>query len=557
MMSLISLIPRGLLLPAAVAVVIALVGGALGAALLAMINTAIHGSSLPRTALILTFVALVVGKTLCGVVSRVLLNHFTQRMLAELCRALSRKVLAAPLGHLERVGIPQIMAALTDDVATIGGAAQNVPNITIKTAMLATCAIYLAWLSWPLLLVVASAMMAGAIVYRILIGRAYRYYEQARNMRDLLFWRFRALTEGMKELKLHAGRREAFLSEQIGTTTTALERDTLAAARHHTIADAWNTLVFYAILGGIIASASTVRGLNAETLTGYVMAALYLMGPAMELMGNWATFAQARIALARVREVDLSLNWHDNLSVDSADMRPVRVWERLDLDGVTFSYPPDIGGQAFVLGPIDFTLRRNELVFVVGGNGSGKSTLVKVLTGLYSPQAGVIRLDGQAVTDLNRSWYSRHFSAVFSDFFLFDRLLGLHGSDLDARAQRYLATLELDTKVQIVNGVFSTTALSQGQRRRLALLTAFLEDRPIYLFDEWTADQDPHYRKIFYERLLPELKARGKTVVVVTHDDRYYHLADRVVKLEYGTLTPGDTLLQSAPGQYLVSGQVG
>ena len=65
-------------------------------------------------------------------------------------------------------------------------------------------------------------------------------------------------------------------------------------------------------------------------------------------------------------------------------------------------------------------------------------------------------------------------------------------------------------------------------------MTAFLEDRAIYVFDEWAADQDPHHREIFYKRLLPELKANGKTVFVISHDDRYYHLGDRVVKLEYG-----------------------
>jgi putative pyoverdin transport system ATP-binding/permease protein len=127
---------------------------------------------------------------------------------------------------------------------------------------------------------------------------------------------------------------------------------------------------------------------------------------------------------------------------------------------------------------------------------------------------------------------------VFTDFYLFDSLLGMDESDLDKRATRGLEELELDDKVQVSDGVFSTTALSQGQRKRLALLTAFLEDRPIYVLDEWAADQDPHYREIFYRHLLPDLKARGKAIVVISHDDRYYHLGDRIVKLEDGKLVP-------------------
>jgi putative ATP-binding cassette transporter len=173
-------------------------------------------------------------------------------------------------------------------------------------------------------------------------------------------------------------------------------------------------------------------------------------------------------------------------------------------------------------------------VFIVGGNGSGKSTLAKLITGLYIPEAGEIRLDEELITEQNREWYRQHFSVVFSDFYLFDELWGLENSGLDSKVQEYLKVLQLDHKVKVTNGKFSTTALSQGQRKRLALLTAYLENRPIYLFDEWAADQDPAFKKIFYTELLTKLRDQGKTVLVISHDDRYFHLADRIVKLEYG-----------------------
>ena len=80
------------------------------------------------------------------------------------------------------------------------------------------------------------------------------------------------------------------------------------------------------------------------------------------------------------------------------------------------------------------------------------------------------------------------------------------------------------------DGRFSTLDLSTGQRKRLAMVAALLDDKPIYIFDEWAADQDPGFRRYFYEGLLGELKARGKTVLAVTHDDRYFGVADRVVK---------------------------
>jgi putative ATP-binding cassette transporter len=179
-------------------------------------------------------------------------------------------------------------------------------------------------------------------------------------------------------------------------------------------------------------------------------------------------------------------------------------------------------------------VRPGELLFLVGGNGSGKTTLAKLLTGLYAPEAGEVRLDGAPVTDATRDRYRELWTVVFSDAFVFDRLLGAVAPDLDARAREYLVRLQLDHKVTVSGGVLSTTELSQGQRKRLALLAAYLDDRPIYLFDEWASDQDPLFKEVFYRQLLPELKGRGKAVVVISHDDRYYDVADRVVKLENG-----------------------
>jgi putative ATP-binding cassette transporter len=180
------------------------------------------------------------------------------------------------------------------------------------------------------------------------------------------------------------------------------------------------------------------------------------------------------------------------------------------------------------------TLVPGELTFLVGGNGSGKTTLAKLLTGLYVPESGEVQLNGQPITDDNRERYRQLFSVVFSDFHLFDSLLGL--GDIDDRARDCLTQLQLDNKLEIKDGVLSTVNLSQGQRKRLALLTAYMEDREIYVFDEWAADQDPMFKRVFYYHLLPDLKARGKMVLVISHDDQYYHVADRIVKLEYGQL---------------------
>jgi putative ATP-binding cassette transporter len=211
-------------------------------------------------------------------------------------------------------------------------------------------------------------------------------------------------------------------------------------------------------------------------------------------------------------------------------------WREIRLNGVVHRFDSGGGESSFVVGPVDLVLEPGEIVFLTGGNGSGKTTLAKLLVGLYTPEAGSITLDGKPVQATNIEDYRSLFTTVFSDFHLFGSLLGLERPGLDDDARDHLALLRLDQKVHVNEGVFSTIELSQGQRKRLALLTAYLEDRPIYVFDEWTADQEPLFREVFYRHLLPGLRERSKTAIVITHDDRYFEAADRVIELDYGRI---------------------
>jgi putative pyoverdin transport system ATP-binding/permease protein len=508
--------------------------GAASAALIALVNHTLARGQTNSGLLAAGFAGLLIAKVGSNMLAQLLLNHFAQRTLTRLSANLSRQVLATPLRRLEQVGIPRILTTLTDDVAMIGWATINIPSLGMNAAILIGCAVYLAWLSWPVLLAVVMLVAIGAAIHRLLESRAFRHMQRARDTREILFQHFRTLTEGIKELKIHAGRRREFMIGRVDPTLETLQHAWLGGVRHHVVAMSWNQLLSYALLGVLLFTIPSLHAVSWETLTGYVLVTLYMMTPVWSLMDAWPVLARGRIALEKVRDLGLSLSRAATAEEEKVLAAPASV-AQLEVDGVVFEYGAD-AGDSFVLGPLDLTLRPNEVVFLVGGNGSGKSTLVKVLTGLYPPTQGAIRLNGLLIDDKNREWFSQHFSAVFSDFYLFDSLLGLHEAGLDERAQRSLVRLELDAKVRVEGGRFSTTALSQGQRKRLALLTAFLEDRPIYVFDEWAADQDAHYREIFYRQILPELRSQGKTVLVISHDDRYYHLGDRVLKLEYGKL---------------------
>jgi putative ATP-binding cassette transporter len=266
------------------------------------------------------------------------------------------------------------------------------------------------------------------------------------------------------------------------------------------------------------------------------------MSPLASLLNFGPNFGEAVIALEKLKALGVPLKEEAR----RPDQLPIRLAAEaktealIRMDDVTYHYHREIDDDMFRLGPINLEIHEGETTFIVGGNGSGKTTLLKLLCGLYIPEAGSISWRGQEITDENREIYRQFFSVVFSDFYLFDNLFGLESFSRDHKALAYLQRLHLDRKVTITNGEFSTVDLSHGQRKRLALLTAYLEDRPVYIFDEWAADQDPLFKSVFYRELLPELKAQGKTLLVITHDDTWYGMADRIVKLRDGQLADGD-----------------
>jgi len=514
-----------------------LVSGAASTALIALIHTVLARNGVASPALVGAFAAFCVVLPVSRIISQLLLIKLSQKAIFDLRMRLSRQILSTPLRFLEELGAHRLMASLTDDVQVISAGLISVPIICLQAAVLVGCVVYMGFLSLPLLIAVVVFIFLGMTSVQLGLRKAGRSLGLARKDQDALFMHLRALTDGAKELKLHSRRRHAFLTHDLQTTAASYQRHNLYGTGILTAVISWAHLLFFILMGLLLFVLPDAVGLSGQTLNGYTLTLLYLLVP-LDVIGSMLpNLGRAKIALASVKSLGLSLEANsseDAATASTSDLHSARV--AIELRGVTHTYHRERENSDFILGPVDLTVQPGELLFVVGGNGSGKTTLVKLLTGLYIPEDGEIRLNGQAVSDANREYYRRHFSVVFSDFFLFESLLGLDTRQLDDRARTYLSRLQLDHKVEVKNGKLSTTQLSQGQRKRLALLTAYLEDRPIYVFDEWAADQDPLFKEVFYLQLLPELKAEGKAVVVITHDDKYYPLADRIVKLDYGKI---------------------
>ncbi len=518
------------------AVIAGIISGAANTALLAVINSALNQTQSQGMNLALVFVGLCVLVPVTRIVAELLLAHLGQGALYQLRMDLSRQILGVPLRKLEEVGVHRLMAALTDDVPTITNIVTVIPILCINIAVALSCLIYMSWLSWPLFFAVMAIIVIGIISYQLPVVKSFHYMTLARREGDNLFSNFRALTEGIKELKIHAARRKAFLTDTLEPTASRFRRHNIVALTIYSIASSWGQMLVFVVIGLLLFVLSGWFGINTLVMTGFTLTILYLMTPLQVIMNTLPNMGRANVALNNVEELGLSLVPSTTEEDSTKLIAEGSSWSSLELSEVTHNYQREGEETLFVLGPINLQMGPGELIFVTGGNGSGKTTLAKLILGLYTPESGEIRLDGQPISGELTDFYRQHFSVVFSDYFLFDTLLGLNSEQLDAKAREYLVQLQLAHKVKVTDGNFSTTDLSQGQRKRLALLTAYLEDRPIYLFDEWAADQDPLFKEIFYYQILPELKGRGKTVIAITHDDRYYHLGDRVIKLDNGQI---------------------
>lgn len=513
----------------AIAFVASLISGFGNAGLVALINQALGAPRDTLGELGLQFLVLGVVVLVTRTLSQTLFMTLGQRAKASLRMEVVRRIGDAPYASLERHGMARAVTVLTQDLDAVVVLFVNLPVIAMQGAVIAGCLAYLGYLSWQILVFAVVTIGIGAVGFRVANGRALFHLRSSRKREEALLKDFRALFDGAKELKLHRARRDAFIEGDLATNVEAVRAQRTRGYVLYAAAASWGSSVLFAFIGLTLFVLMRHVEVAPAVMSGYAMVFIYMIMPIEGVLSALPTLGTGRVALERIAQVT------KELPRELADgVEPRATFHEIRLEGVTHRYFREKENDVFTLGPIDITFRAGEIVYLVGGNGSGKTTLAKLITGLYAPEHGRITVDGEPVVDAGRDRYRQYFAAVFSDFHLFEHLLGLPATGLDARARALLDELQLAHKVTVEQGRFSALDLSQGQRKRLALLVAYLEDRPFYVFDEWAADQDPLFKDVFYRRLLPALKERGKAVLVITHDDRYFDLADRLVKLDYG-----------------------
>jgi putative ATP-binding cassette transporter len=439
--------------------------------------------------------------------------------------------------EIDKIGRSRIVAAVTSDTAILTQAS-NMLCFTVQGAVLILfVGFYVAYLSIVAFLLTVVIVSGAATIFHYKNRRLSEQKGESAAWERRLFDRLTDFLDGFKEVRLNAARSDDLLNDAVEVSKTA------ANIKIRTQAETFKMIVtsqisMYILLGAVVFVAPNLSNtLGGASIAKTTTALLFVVGACFGLVQSIPILLNANASADRIDRLEQALQSTLVMEERRAITAPKR-FERIAVRNIEFRYTDKFSDTVFKIGPIDFTLESGELVFITGGNGSGKSTFLRVFSGLYPPDSGEILLDGRPVTDADRDEYRGLMSAIFFDYHLFQRLYGIPDAD-PAEVGRLLTQYRLADKTSLTNGEFRTLDLSGGQRRRLALIVSLLEKRPIMLLDEWTAEQDPEFRRKFYDELLPEMMRAGATIVVITHDDRYLdelHMPARRIKMDEGRI---------------------
>ncbi len=467
--------------------------------------------------------------------SIILVNNIAKSATGELRLTIATRIGAMTTDGVEAVGFARLLNVLVDDVNVVAGAATAIPMLIVSVVTVAGMLVYLATLDLRVFGVAVAAVAVGVALFQLPLARASLLYVKARALRDVLQEGMRGLISGVYELKLDRAKAARHLHDDLALPQRESVRlEKLADAIIHLAGNASDLLSLF-IIGLMVYVLPRYMSMPPAHTYGVVMALLYAAGPIAAIMSMARQLQMGRVAIGRI--TDLGGHAEPAGPVDAAPA--LAGWTRFGVRGVSYRYPQPDGASepGFALAPTSVEFARGQINFIVGGNGSGKSTLSKLLSLHYQARAGEVYFDDTAVNAGNLTAARTRIGVIFSNYYLFRKLYRPLTDADRARIDGWIDLLGLRGKTELVDDAFTTTKLSDGQRRRLALLVALLEDKDIYVFDEWAADQDPGFKRIFYRDILQSMKRDNKLVIVITHDDRYFDCADRLIFMDSGAIT--------------------
>jgi putative pyoverdin transport system ATP-binding/permease protein len=473
--------------------------------------------------------------------------HLTEEASAHIRKQLLDASLQASLATGERLDHHYKRLILSRDAAQVAAAMPNIVNLLGSLATVCCALAYLFWLSLPTGAVVCTVIGLAVITYQILIGKTAGALRTAYAENDRAFGFIDDLLLGHKELKLDTVWSQEFVQRDLQPAIEHAAR-LLGCVRTTQQDISLIGIVAFLILLGTSTFVPPVLGLSGSLMINTMIVLLFIQAHILGIVQRLPGLVEMHHSARRIQHLADTLH-QDRDGASQAAAPLAENWQRIHLHDIGYRYDSAGSSQGFQLSGLNLTIERGQTVFIVGGNGSGKTTLAKLIVGLYRPSHGEIRLDGTPITDHNRPYYRQMFNAVFSNVHLFRRRMDGAIADPSSPVRQTLQNMSIRLAVSDDQRL-DVRPFSQGQKKRLASALALASEKPLCLFDEWTADQDPEFRNYFHTRYLADLKAAGKTLLVISHDPHYFHHADLIVRMENGRIVsaaPPTTTTHLAP----------
>ena len=516
----------------------ATISGFANAGLLAIVNSASNASQ--NEGLNYRFFAIyIVLFLIFFITKRYSLKHASievEKIIKNARGRISKKIMDSELVTMESLDSSSLFTRLTRDTAIISQASFQITGAAQSVIMIFFAMLYIFSISKMAFFIIIATSTFITFTYFAFSKEFTKNLIRVDKIEEGFIGSLTSIISGFKELKINSLKSRKVI-EQHTTILNELTDSKIKISDLFVTAIMYAEIFLYLLLALIVFVLPHIITMESATVIKLTAATLFIIGPFGMIVGIIPMVSKTDTAIQNIDNLEKKLDEKSrelpSIEINNEEFEEFR---NLELKDIEFYYLDDMGDRLFSIGPINLSVNRGEIVFIIGGNGSGKSTLVKALLGLYIPQKGKISVNNDMIDRYNYQAYRDLYSIILGDFYLFDKFYGLEDID-KVLVNRLLDEMQLSSKTKFIDGRFTNINLSTGQRKRLALILSILDDKPIYVFDEWAADQDPEFRKYFYNTILKELQAKGKTVIAVTHDDAYFEVADRVFKIEYGQMT--------------------
>ncbi|EAH6725336.1 multidrug ABC transporter permease/ATP-binding protein [Campylobacter coli] len=476
---------------------------------------------------ILYFIALLIVFFLSSTIVELGLSVFGQNFIFKMQRRVVKQILDTPLLKVAKVGKARILASLGSDVRNISFGLLRLPDFLQSSILILCTSVYLCYLSPQIFTLCAIWIIVVFTINNFLMMKVYAYFRKARENDDALQNNYQNILDGHKELLINRYRAKLYYEDEFESNARSKKKNSTLGNLFNNLSSNFTNVALLALVGVEFYLALEFKWASVAEATTIALSILFLRTPLVSMIGSFPTLLLAKIALDKIAKLEL-----DDYKEHFEKTNFIKDWRQISFKNTSFSYDDN-----FHLNPVNLDLKKGELIFLIGKNGSGKSTFCMLLTGLFKPSEGEIFVDDMKIDDDNLDVYRSLVSAVFSDFHLFTKTLAKEKFADEEKIASWLEFLELKGKTRVEDHELVLTKLSTGQKKRLAMLIALLEERDILVLDEWAADQDPVFRRFFYKKLLPLLKEQGKTIFAITHDDAYFDSADRIFLAEGGNIS--------------------